>query len=256
MRNGFTKIPNNILDLPLSMEAIYLYMWLSINADKNGQIVTSYRKIAALSGMSFQRVRTAMKMLLETQVVTQVVTQHSTQVATILTITFLRSCANTKKVANTSSNTSANTSSNTPRAYKNDILFNHSIEEDKEEKKPTTIVVGKEKPDVAVATTLSTGLSIEERQVRFYDTLRPYVSKYSAEMLRAFYDYWSEPNRSMTKMRMELEKTWSLSMRLATWHKRDEEHKFKNGKYHRTDSTAETVDAAAAAVAELIAANR
>ena len=135
MRNGFTKIPNNILDLPLSMEAIYLYMWLSINADKNGQIVTSYRKIAALSGMSFQRVRTAMKMLLETQVVTQVVTQHSTQVATILTITFLSSCANTKKVANTSSNTSANTSSNTPRAYKNDLLFNHSIEEDKEEKR-------------------------------------------------------------------------------------------------------------------------
>lgn len=134
MRNGFTKIPNNILDLPLSMEAIYLYMWLSINADKNGQIVTSYRKIAALSGMSFQRVRTAMKMLLETQVVTQVVTQHSTQVTTILTVTFLSSCANTKKVANTSSNTSANTSSNTPRAYKNDILLNHSIEE-KEKKR-------------------------------------------------------------------------------------------------------------------------
>ena len=103
---------------------------------------------------------------------------------------------------------------------------------------------------------LSTGLSIEERQSRFYDTLRPYVSKYSAEMLRSFYDYWSEPNRSRTKMRMELEKTWYLSMRLATWHKRDEEHKFKNGKHNRPDTTAETVDAAAAAVAELIASNR
>lgn len=257
MRQGFTKIPNSLDDLPLSIEALGLYTWLSLHADKNGQIVTSYRKISSLSGLSFQRVRTAMKLLLKTQVLTQVVTQGSTQASTILTLSFLNVYNTQKKTPNTSANTSSNTSANTTsRAYKNDILFNHSIEEDKEEKKPTTNVVGKEKPDVAVATTLSTGLSIEERQVRFYDTLRPYVSQYSAEMLRSFYDYWSEPNRSRTKMRMELEKTWSLSMRLATWHKRDEEHKFKNGKYNRPDSTAETVDAAAAAVAELIAANR
>ena len=226
MRNGFTEIPNSLADLHLSIEALGLYAWLSIQADKNGQIVTSYRKIATLSGMSFQRVRTAMKMLLETQVVTQVVTQGSTQVSTVLTISSLNSCNSPKKTPNTSCNTSTNTSSNTSSA--------------------------------SVATTLSTGLSIEERQVKFYDTLRPYVSQYSAEMLRSFYDYWSEPNRSHTKMRMELEKTWSLSKRLATWHKRDEDYKlkFKNGQYNRPDTTAETVDAAAAAVAELIASNR
>ena len=148
--------------------------------------------------------------------------------------------------------TPSDTPSDTPRAYKNDI-FNHSIEE---EKKPTTNVVGKEKTDVAPATTLSKGLSLEERQVKFYDTLRPYVTKYPAEMLRAFYDYWSEPNRSRTKFRQELEKTWDLPRRLATWNKREKERKFNNGKYHTTDSAAETVDAAAAAIAELIADNR
>ncbi len=256
MRQGYTMIPKAILDKRLSIEAIGLYTWLSANADKKGRVTTSRADLSKRTGLSQRQVRTAIEKLEATKLVTKVATKGTTKVATILTVLFLASYETKQKSTDQSCDQSCDQTSDQPRAYKNEILFNHSIEEEKEEKKPTTIVVGKEKPDVAPATTLSTGLSIEERQVRFYDTLRPYVSKYSAEMLRAFYDYWSEPNRSMTKMRMELEKTWSLSMRLATWHKRDEEHKFKNGKYNRPDSTAETVDAAAAAVAELIAANR
>ena len=40
-------------------------------------------------------------------------------------------------------------------------------------------------------------------------------------MIRAFFDYWSELNKSETKMRYELEKTWELSKRLATWASRE-----------------------------------
>ena len=32
-----------------------------------------------------------------------------------------------------------------------------------------------------------------------------------------FYLYWSEPNKSETKMRWELEKTWNLTLRLKRW---------------------------------------
>lgn len=101
------------------------------------------------------------------------------------------------------------------------------------------------KTTAAVAATLSKVRSIEDRQKAFYDTLRPYVEKYPKEMLRAFYDWWSEPNRSRTKLRVELEKTWDLSRRLATWHKKDEERKF-NGTANRTNNSAEqrAVDAA------------
>ena len=40
-------------------------------------------------------------------------------------------------------------------------------------------------------------------------------------MVRAFFDYWSELNKSETKMRYELEKTWELPKRLVTWANRE-----------------------------------
>lgn len=45
--------------------------------------------------------------------------------------------------------------------------------------------------------------------------------KYPAAMLDAFYGYWTEPNKSLTKMRYELERTWDTRRRLATWASRD-----------------------------------
>lgn len=59
--------------------------------------------------------------------------------------------------------------------------------------------------------------SIEERDRFFYDELKAYVGTYGKEMLRAFYDYWREPNKSRTKMRYEQERTWDLNLRLQRW---------------------------------------
>lgn len=42
-------------------------------------------------------------------------------------------------------------------------------------------------------------------------------------MIRAFFDYWSEPNTSGTKMRYEMQKTWNLAGRLRTWERRSNE---------------------------------
>lgn len=55
----------------------------------------------------------------------------------------------------------------------------------------------------------------------FYQSLVSYVEQYPKEMIRAFFDYWSELNKSETKMRYELEKTWELPRRLATWANRE-----------------------------------
>jgi hypothetical protein len=43
------------------------------------------------------------------------------------------------------------------------------------------------------------------------------IAKYGMPMLKDFFDYWSEPNPSNTKMRFELQKTWDLNRRLARW---------------------------------------
>ena len=83
-----------------------------------------------------------------------------------------------------------------------------------------------EKPVAADAATLKKNLEkIEKRKLDFEKSLVPYMEghggKYSGDMLRAFADYWTEPNRSNTKMRFELEKTWELGRRLSTWASRE-----------------------------------
>ena len=40
---------------------------------------------------------------------------------------------------------------------------------------------------------------------------------YEESILNGFIDYWTEPNKSNTKMKYELNKTWSTKLRLNTW---------------------------------------
>ena len=68
-------------------------------------------------------------------------------------------------------------------------------------------------------------VAIEARRDKLQDEMRKYANQYSREMLNAFYQYWSEPNQKNTKMRFELEKTWLLSSRLATWEERENNYK-------------------------------
>jgi hypothetical protein len=63
--------------------------------------------------------------------------------------------------------------------------------------------------------------SLETRSQTFKDSLLDFKNKYQVNMLKEFYNYWTEPNQSKTKMRFELEKTWSLDRRLETWAKRE-----------------------------------
>lgn len=58
---------------------------------------------------------------------------------------------------------------------------------------------------------------VEKRKTDFYNSLIPFLQQYPKELIRAFYDYWSELNKSRTKMRFEGEKTWETDKRLMTW---------------------------------------
>lgn len=62
---------------------------------------------------------------------------------------------------------------------------------------------------------------LKKRADKFYNTLVPYVETYGREMIRQFYDYWTEPNKSKTRMRYELERTWDTKRRLNTWASRE-----------------------------------
>ena len=77
--------------------------------------------------------------------------------------------------------------------------------------------------------------TLQERKEAFWLSLiNEFRQVYSHHVLKAFHDYWSEPNKSGTKMKWELQKTWSLKGRSSTWAKKAKnfEAKFqdKNGK--------------------------
>jgi hypothetical protein len=66
----------------------------------------------------------------------------------------------------------------------------------------------------------ATKKSLEERQKDFYESLVPYIDKYDRQMIRDFYNYWSQVNEGGTKMLWEMQKAFEISKRLATWSSR------------------------------------
>jgi len=60
---------------------------------------------------------------------------------------------------------------------------------------------------------------IEERQKKFYDECAAYVGEFGKEIVREFYDYWSEENSDKTKFKKEFQKTFNVKSRLNTWKK-------------------------------------
>ena len=79
--------------------------------------------------------------------------------------------------------------------------------------------------------------NIESRKLKFANTLKPFVEIYGRELIKEFYEYWTEPNKLNTKFKQELLKTWSLERRLNTWTKNDINfNKQKNGKSNITNT--------------------
>ena len=58
--------------------------------------------------------------------------------------------------------------------------------------------------------------TIEYRLAEFKNSVQS-IEDVSNEDKKAFIDYWSEANKSGTKMRYEMEKTWDLSRRIKRW---------------------------------------
>lgn len=71
--------------------------------------------------------------------------------------------------------------------------------------------------------------TIDEREKIFMDKVSEYRNTYPKEMLRAFFDYWTEKNDGGRKMKFEMEKVFEIPKRLSTWSKNEDKFK-KNGK--------------------------
>lgn len=90
---------------------------------------------------------------------------------------------------------------------------NGLIDNPKEPKKPDTDI----DTDTDIDIDIDTKTKIEQRKLKFASTLESYIDIYGRDMLNDFYEYWTEPNKSNSKFRQEMEKTWALDRRLKTW---------------------------------------
>ena len=77
---------------------------------------------------------------------------------------------------------------------------------------------------------------IKTRSLEFKKKIIDLKTSYPKSMLELFYSYWTETNQSNTKMRYELEPTFEVTKRLATWAKRDNQFK-RNGNNGHTVPT-------------------
>lgn len=71
---------------------------------------------------------------------------------------------------------------------------------------------------------------LKARSLVFKNQVLEFQNKFPAiPTLKEFFEYWSEPNKSKTKMRFELQQTWDISRRLNTWVNRENNFTKKNG---------------------------
>ena len=77
--------------------------------------------------------------------------------------------------------------------------------------------------NVNVINKLDSKANLEIRSLAFKNSLIPFKNKYQIDLLKNFFEYWTEPNPSKTKMRFELERTWSIERRLTNWASRQKD---------------------------------
>ena len=80
-----------------------------------------------------------------------------------------------------------------------------------------------DKKDVTSYVPVSNPPKVKERKVKESNKEELFkievenFKNYASYLLKEFFEYWSETNKSGSKMRFELEKTWDLKRRLARW---------------------------------------
>lgn len=65
--------------------------------------------------------------------------------------------------------------------------------------------------------------TLKERKQAFASSLTSFVDLYGKEMIRNFYDYWSEHGERDRKMRFEKQTSFNIELRLKRWNSKQQE---------------------------------
>ena len=228
---GYIKIHRQLLgwewfDHP-EMVQLWIYLLLKANYQPSdwhgiiiprGSLITTLATISNDTGISIQTLRTCMTRLKSTNEITS----KSTNKYTIITICKYEDYNLAEITINKQNNKQLNNQSTNKKERSKEY-----IKERKEEEKETPLRGSKEKEGQTSFSPTPDLNSFALRKQKFYDSLTPYIGQYPEEMIDEFFKYWSEANRSRTKMKYENESTWELSLRLARWAKNDGKYTVK-----------------------------
>ena len=240
MNEGWIKLHRSLLEWEWFTDSntfhVFIYLLLKANTKdlkykgfvvSRGSLVVTISDIGVTLGLSYKAVRTAFEHLKQSEQITT----RATNKFTIITICNYDSYqvresaeGQTKgeqraKKGQTRGEQRASIEEEEKNKRKDIIQDNISLEG--EQNLPILPTnqgeKGKKKRDLMAAA------------VDFMLKVAQFCGVYPDEMLEAFWKYWSEPNKSGTKMRFEMQATWSLAGRLATWAKNEEKFSQNRG---------------------------
>lgn len=237
MMDGYIKIFRQIKDWEHFQEPSVLLLFIDLLVSANfkrgyfhgiavgkGSLITSYRKLSEETGLSVNTIKVCISKLVKTGEITLKTTKGQFTHIVINQFNKYQGVSTIDTPTDTLIDTPVDTPVDTPTDYnrrkKRNIRREEYILESGEINSPAP----SNKP------------TLEERENNFYNEVAQFVGKYNREMLRAFFDYWSEPNKQKNKMRFELQKTWDTGRRLSTWAKR-EENTMSNNQNFKSNGT-------------------
>jgi len=84
-------------------------------------------------------------------------------------------------------------------------------------------------------------MTLEEKTELLKKRCDPFRLKFPTDLITEFVEYWTEPNKSGTKQRWELEKTWDTGRRLTRWANNNFQTKRPTVKGFQTEAMKEPV---------------
>lgn len=230
MCNGWIKLHRKILDWEwfTSPSTLQLFIYLLLRANKEdkkwrgilikrGQLVTSVATISEETKLSTQQVRTSLNRLKSTNEITSKTTNRFT----LVTVCKYESYQLYEEVEQQTKQQALQQTNNKQITNKQQQLKNNkNIRNNKKESILTNVRIDEKATDAPVVATTTTD-DMELRKEKFIQSLVPYVAKYGKDMVRAFYDYWTEKTYGGRKMRFEKQPAFEIPKRLATWQKHD-----------------------------------
>jgi len=198
--SGWIKIHRKFLDWEWfnKSEAVHLFMYMLLKANhkdgkwqgievKRGQFISSLGNISNATGISIQTIRTILKKLEKTNEIEL----KSTSQFTIVTICKYECYQDQEEDTNKPLTNNQQTTNKQLTTNKND--------KNKEE------------------------YNIPIRKQEFALKLASFVEMYGKEMIREFYEYWTEHGEHDKKMRFEKQSSFNIELRLRRWNKNVQE---------------------------------